>query len=110
MQAEIVYISRFCRAVVGHWGLLVTSGTIIGMNGIWQSTVHHVPGYVYWAIAVIGLFIAFYRAWREEHIAKEQATETLRPAALIRFAYESADNTACLYVKNTGVVADFFAQ
>jgi hypothetical protein len=110
MQAEIVYISRFCRAVVRHWGSLVTSGAIIGGIGIWQSTGHHVPGNAYWAIAVVGLFIAFYLAWREERIAKEQATETLRPFAVLRFAYEFGDNSACLYVKNSGIVADFFAQ
>ena len=88
----------------------MTSGAIIGVIGTWQSTGHHVPGYAYWAIAVIGLFSAFYLAWRGERIAKEQAIETLKPFAVLRFSYEPGDNSACLYVKNTGIIADFFAQ
>jgi hypothetical protein len=103
-------VFRFCSDVIHQWGSLVTSGAIIGVIGIWQATGHPVPPSVYWSIAGIGLFIAFYLAWRKEHIAKELATAVERPFAVIRFAYELGDNTACLYVKNTGVIADFFAQ
>jgi hypothetical protein len=103
---EVSLLYRFIRAVIHHWGSLVTSGAIIGAIGIWQATGHPVSGYVYWAIAGVGLLIAFYLARQEEHIAAAIA----KPFAEIRFAYDRADTTACLYVKNTGVVADFFAQ
>lgn len=70
---EFALAFRFLRDVVRHWGSLVTSGAIIGAIGIWQATGHHVRGSVYWAIAILGLFVAFYRAWNDERVAKEKA-------------------------------------
>ena len=78
---------RFLRAVARHWGSLVTSGAIIGAIGIsigiWEATGHHVPAIVYWAIGVVGLFFAFYRAWNEERNAKEKALAARTDAEVI---------------------------
>lgn len=62
---------QFIVAVAQHWGSLVTGGIAIGMLGIWQGTGHHVSSSVYWGVALVGLFFAFYRAWLDEHNAKE---------------------------------------
>jgi hypothetical protein len=58
---------KFARAVIRHWGSIVTSGAIIGALEIWQSTGHFVPHWAYWAVAAVGLVVAFYRAWLDEH-------------------------------------------
>ena len=58
---------EFFNAVRRHWGSLVTSGAGIGVLGIWQSTGHFVSHSVYWSVAVIGLVVAFYRTWFDEH-------------------------------------------
>ncbi len=66
---------QFVNDVRKHWGILVTSGAAIGALGIWQSTGHFVPHSVYWAVPVIGLLVAFYRTWLDEH----QQVVTLTP-------------------------------
>ncbi len=71
---------RFADAVRIHWGGIVTSGAIIGALGIWQSTGHIVKPNVYWAIALLGLLFATYRAWNDqyqqfEHRDKEARTK-----------------------------------
>lgn len=58
---------KFADAVRKHWGSIVTSGAIIGALGIWQSTGHFVKPFVYWAIGVIGLLFATYRAWKDQY-------------------------------------------
>jgi len=58
---------KFADAVRKHWGGIVTSGAIIGTLSIWQSTGHAVRPFVYWAIAVIGLLFATYRAWNDQY-------------------------------------------
>lgn len=45
----------------------MTSGAIIGALSIWQSTGHTVRPTVYWAIALIGLLFATYRAWNDQY-------------------------------------------
>ncbi len=49
----------------------MTGGALIGFLGFWQGVGHHVPSSVYWVIGVVGLFIAFYRAWLYEHNANQ---------------------------------------
>jgi len=67
------YSWDFIRAVARHWGSLVTGGFFIGVIGTWQATGHNVPPAVYWGIALIALFIAFFKAWVDERKAKEFA-------------------------------------
>lgn len=64
-------LGTFVMAVARHWGSLVTGGIVIGVLGIWQNTGHSINSGVYWGVAIVGLFIAFYKAWLDEHIAKE---------------------------------------
>lgn len=66
---------RFADALVRYWGSIVPAGVLIGILGIWQSTGHKVPPSVYWAIAVLGLVPAAYRAWRDEHQQLEEARQ-----------------------------------
>lgn len=66
-------IINFALAVRKHWGALVTGGALIGLLGIWQGTGHSVPAWVYSAIALIALFAAFYKAWKEK--AEQVETE-----------------------------------
>lgn len=64
---------KFIAAVAHHWGTLVTGGSIIGLLAIWQGTGHHVPPYIFWFVAIIALFAAFFKAWKAELDAKEAA-------------------------------------
>jgi hypothetical protein len=57
----------FTVAVIRHWGVVVTSGVLIGGIGLWQSTGHFVGHWVYWSVGAVGLIVAFYRAWLNEH-------------------------------------------
>jgi hypothetical protein len=57
---------RFLKAVLKHWGSIVTSGVFIGGVSLWQSTGHFVAHGIYWSIAVVGLLRACYRAWLDE--------------------------------------------
>jgi len=66
-------IWNFIRAVARHWGALMTGGFLIGLLFIYQGTGHTVLPSVYWGIALVALFVAFYRAWAEERSAKEEA-------------------------------------
>jgi hypothetical protein len=58
--------SEFAKALLRHWGILVTSGAGIGALGLWQSTGHYIPYWVYVLVAVSGLVGACWRAWSEE--------------------------------------------
>jgi len=64
-------ISRFIVSVLKHWGVLVTSGAIIGALSIWQGIGHTVKPWAYWTVAITGLFIAFFRAWNDQANAVE---------------------------------------
>ncbi len=64
-------------AVRRHWGILVTSGALIGALGIWQGLGHAVHPTVYWVVAIGGVVLAFYRAWVAEYDAKEKANHEL---------------------------------
>jgi hypothetical protein len=57
---------EFTIAVVRHWGALVTGGVLIGALGTWQSTGHTVKPWVYWLVAIVALFVAFFRAWKDK--------------------------------------------
>lgn len=72
-SASVSSIFHFIRAVVRHWGALVSGGAIIGLLGIWQGTGHRVPPTIFWIIAIVGIFVACYLAWNEEREAKEKA-------------------------------------
>jgi len=65
----------------------VTGGFLIGIVGVWQGTGHKVSSTVYWGIALIALFIAFFWAWDEERKVKEIAETALEQE---RKAKESA--------------------
>jgi hypothetical protein len=64
---------HFLYAVSRHWGSLMTSGFLMGFLYIWQGTGHDVPHYIFWIIAIVGIFVACYKAWDEERLAKEKA-------------------------------------
>jgi hypothetical protein len=64
---------HFLEAVVKHWGVLVTGGFAIGILGIWQGTGHPVRPWVYWIVAIAGLFLAFFKAWNDQVNEKEKA-------------------------------------
>jgi|SRR5579862_7589102 len=63
MWKPLVYADALRR----HWGAVVTSGALIGALGIWQGLGHAVPHSVYWAVALVGLAAAGYKAWEAEN-------------------------------------------
>jgi len=75
MASMLLNLWGFVRSVARHWGVLVTSGVFIGLVGVWQGTNHRVPPAVYWGIALIAMFIAFYRAWLDEHRASKGSSK-----------------------------------
>ncbi|MGA8145652.1 MAG: hypothetical protein WB987_17335 [Candidatus Acidiferrales bacterium] len=91
---------HFIRSVARHWGILVTSGVLIGLVGVWQGTNHRVAPAVYWCIALIALFIAFYRAWLDERRAG--VVSKSGPSACIKADAEFIDIT------NEGAGAHFY--
>jgi hypothetical protein len=70
---KVSSVFQFLRAVIRHWGALVSGGAIIGFLGIWQGTGHPVSPTVYWIVAIVGVFVACYLAWNEERVATEKA-------------------------------------
>jgi hypothetical protein len=70
---NVFLVFQFLRAVIRHWGALVSGGAIIGFLGIWQGIGHPVSPTVYWIVAIAGIFVACYLAWNEERAAKEKA-------------------------------------
>lgn len=64
-------IAEFLRRIIRRWGVLVTSGAIIGVISLWPSTGHNVARPVYWAVAGCGLVVAAFRTWFDEHNAVE---------------------------------------
>lgn len=68
-------IVEFLQAVRRHWGSLVTGGALIGILGIWQGVGHSVKPWVYWTIGAVGLAIAFFFSWLDEHKALQIARE-----------------------------------
>ncbi len=82
-------IVRFSRAVGTHWGALVTGGVIVGFVGTYQGTGHSVAPWVYGAIGIASVVIAFYRAWcdqfeRAEKLEAEAAARASLPLQLPR--------------------------
>jgi hypothetical protein len=66
-------VLQFLRATVRHWGALVSGGAIIAFLSVWQGTGHAIPPVVYGVVAIVAVFVACYRAWNEERVAKEKA-------------------------------------
>ena len=66
-------VSQFLEAVVKHWGVLVTGGFAIGVLGIWQGTGHPVRPWVYWIVAIVGFFVASFKAWNDQVNETEKA-------------------------------------
>jgi hypothetical protein len=69
-------------SVARHWGVLMTSGVLIGAVGVWQGTGHRVAPTVYWAIAIVGLLGASFRAWIEEFSARMEREQVIQDQAL----------------------------
>jgi hypothetical protein len=63
---------EFANALRKHWGGVVTSGVLVGLLGIWQGTGHAVLPAVYWAVAILGLGVASYRAWLAENTLRTE--------------------------------------
>ncbi len=72
-----VMVWLFLKAVGKHWGSIVTGGMAMGLLGIWQGVGHPIKPWVYWLIAIVGLAIAFYRAWLDQY-QKVDAIEAAR--------------------------------
>jgi hypothetical protein len=68
---------KFLRAVGKHWGVLVTGGVFVGAVGLWQGTGHPVKPSVYWALAMVGFFIACHKAWNDQLEEAEKARSAL---------------------------------
>ncbi|HEX4491464.1 MAG TPA: hypothetical protein VH914_09695 [Acidimicrobiia bacterium] len=71
-------VSLYWTAVRRHWtSVLVTWGTGLGL-AFGLNAVGVVKRWPWWAIAallVLGLFVAQFRAWREEHVAHDDLKE-----------------------------------
>jgi hypothetical protein len=96
-SASISTVFQFIRAVVRHWGSLVSGGAIIGFLGIWQGTGHRVPPTVFWIVAIVGIFVACYLAWNEERIAKEKALAAIAELELTEAREATARAEASLH-------------
>lgn len=95
-------ISRFIASVFEHWGALVTGGVFIGALSVWQNTGHSVRPLVYWAVAFVTLFIAFFRAWNDEVNAKEKALAQLANLEKTVKATADANDVSATDWKNLG--------
>jgi hypothetical protein len=77
MHPSLMYLN----AVRKHWGSLVTGGVFIGGLGIWQGLGHSVAPWVYWLVAILGLAVASFFAWNDEHqklVAEQHRNEGSR--------------------------------
>lgn len=63
MVAEVL---QFINSVRKHWGVLVTSGGLIGVLGIWQGLGHQVWHWIYWLVALGGFAVACFKSWNDE--------------------------------------------
>jgi len=52
----------------------VTGGFTIGLLSIWQGTGHTTKPWAYWAVAIVGLGAACFRAWRDGTLGHTQAS------------------------------------
>jgi hypothetical protein len=92
---------RFLKAVLKHWGSIVTSGVFIGAVSLWQSTGHFVAHWIYWSIASIGLLIACYKAWL---IEREQVVDlTTKLGAEVAKLKQETERAAQLHVEIASV-------
>ena len=106
---------EFIKAVLKHWGILVTSGVGIGALGIWQGTGHYIPHWVYWSVAAIGLVGACYKAWdaerqqvetlaeRQTTIKRDEQRELIRVLTVLRALLDDA-------LRWRGIVKDKFGM
>src|SRR5262249_11474147 len=66
-------ILEFVKAILHHSGILFTGGFFIGLVNLWQLTGHNVRPAVGWAIAMVALLAACFRAWNEQAQKAENA-------------------------------------
>jgi hypothetical protein len=84
----------FVGAVFRRWMLLVTGG-VVSLGGIFWAQLgpvsksNSIPRWVFWSVAAICLFLAFYLAWRDEHVARLKAES--QPPSL---AFEAVEKLA----------------
>jgi hypothetical protein len=57
---------NFVRSVWEHWGVVVTGPIVSVLLGVWSWTGHSVPSWIYWPICLGGLFVAFFKAWKDQ--------------------------------------------
>jgi uncharacterized membrane protein len=81
---------QFIKSVTHHWGVLVTGGVAIGVLGVWQGTGHVVKPWVYWLVAIVGLFVAFFKAWNDQANEKEKALAKIAERAEASAAFPIA--------------------
>lgn len=63
----------FVRSILRHWGAVVTGGAIIGGLGIYAA-VRNLPHWSYFVIGGLGMVVASYGAWLDEHKKAEAAS------------------------------------
>jgi hypothetical protein len=65
---------RFVKSACHHWGSLVTGGFFIGVLALYQATGHRVAPWFYWAVAMLAVFPACFKAWEEQYQRAEKAS------------------------------------
>lgn len=60
-------IWKFVRAVLHHWGILITGGVGIGLVSLWQMTGHKLSPQVGWIIGALAALVACFKAWNEQY-------------------------------------------
>lgn len=61
------------KAIWRLWIPLLTGSVFMLVLDVLQNTGHKIPFTAYWIVALGTLFVAFFKAWRDEHRAKEAA-------------------------------------
>ncbi len=71
-------IRSFLLTVLNHWVALMSGGIILVMLTLWERhSSRNVPSWFFWGIVVLMIFLAFYLAWRDKHLALLQAEKAL---------------------------------
>ena len=102
MWKPVLFVKEICK----YWGALVTGGALIGLLGIWQSTKHAVPPWVYWTIAVLALVFASGQAWiakyeELERLTNEMQSRAGRPDLTTRFEVCDSPPRTMLRLQNS---------
>jgi hypothetical protein len=70
----------FLASVAHSWGTLLTGGFFIAVLGLYQSTGHPVRPLIYWAAALVALFVACFKAWSDQFdVAEAEKAKNLKP-------------------------------